>query len=78
MRTTTPAQWKIPYEISPEPMAGLVTGLGGVAAASRAFRGMQLPGACDANLGALRQIDLGRTAGQVVETATRRRPQNGR
>lgn len=69
MRTKTPSQWKIPYEISPEPMAGLVTGLGGVAVASRAFRGMHLPGACDANLGVLRQIAQGRTAGQVVETA---------
>lgn len=69
MRTKTPSQWKIPYEISPEPMAGLVTGLGGVAVASRAFRGMNLPGACDANLGVLRQIEQGRTAGQVVETA---------
>jgi hypothetical protein len=49
-------------------LAGLVTGLGGVAVASRAFRGMRLPGACDANLGVLRQIGQGRTAGQVVET----------
>lgn len=69
MRTKTPSQWKIPYDISSEPMAGLVTGLGGVAVASRAFRGMHLPGACDANLGVLRQIEQGRTAGQVVETA---------
>ena len=30
---------------------------------------MKLPGACDANLGALRQIEQGRTPGQVVETA---------
>jgi hypothetical protein len=69
MRPKTPAQWKIPYEISPEPMAGTVTGLGGVAVASRAFRGMKLPGACDANLGALRRIKLGYTPGEVAETA---------
>lgn len=68
MRPKTPAQWKIPYEISSEPMAGTVTGLGGVAVASRAFRGMKLPGTCDANLGSLRRIKLGRTAGEVVET----------
>jgi hypothetical protein len=68
MRPKTPAQWKIPYEISAEPMAGTVTGLGGVAVASRAFRGMKLPGTCDANLGSLRRIKLGRTAGEVVET----------
>ena len=69
MRPKTPAQWKIPYEISTEPMAGTVTGLGGVAVASRAFRGMKLPGACDANLGELRRIRLGYTAGEAVETA---------
>lgn len=69
MRPKTPAQWKIPYEISNEPMAGTVTGLGGVAVASRAFRGMKLPGACDANLGELRRIRLGYTAGEAVETA---------
>ena len=68
MRTKTPLQWKIPYEISPEPMAGAVTGMGGVAVASRAFRGMRLPGACDANLGPLRKIEKGYTAGQMVET----------
>ncbi len=50
-------------------MAGLVTGPGGVAVAGRAFRGMRLPGACDANLGVLRRIAQGRTAGQAVETA---------
>ncbi len=68
MRPKTPAQWKIPYEISPDPMAGTVTGLGGVAVASRAFRGMKLPGACDANLGSLRRIKLGYTPGEVAET----------
>ena len=49
-------------------MAGAVTGMGGVAVASRAFRGMRLPGACDANLGPLRKIEKGYTAGQMVET----------
>jgi len=67
MRPKTPAQWKIPYEIAPDPMPGTVTGMGGVAVASRAFRGMKLPGACDANLGALRRIRLGHTAGEVAE-----------
>jgi hypothetical protein len=69
VRPKTPAQWKIPYEISPEPMAGTVTGLGGVAVASYGFRGMRLPGACDANLGSLRRIKLGYTPGEVAETA---------
>ena len=68
MRTKTLAQWKIPYAVSPEPMPGVVTGLGGVAVGSRAFRGMQLPGACEANLGMLRQIAAGYSAGQIVET----------
>jgi hypothetical protein len=42
--------------------------LGGVAVASRAFRGMQLPGACEANLGHLRRIAAGYPSGQIVET----------
>ena len=69
MRPTTPAQWKIPYDVSAEPMAGVVTGLGGVAVASRAFRGLQLPGLCDANLAVLRRIAAGYTPGQMAETA---------
>jgi len=68
MRPRTPAQWKIPYEVSAEPMEGLVTGLGGVAVASRAFRGMKLPGLFDANLAALRRIAAGHTPGKVAET----------
>jgi hypothetical protein len=63
------AQWKIPYEIAAQPMPGVVTGLGGVAVGSRAFRGMQLPGACEANLGSLRRIAAGYPSGQIVETA---------
>jgi len=43
--------------------------LGGVAVASRAFRGMQLPGACEANLKHLRRIAAGYPSGQIVETA---------
>jgi hypothetical protein len=69
MRPKTPAQWKIPYEISPEPMAGTVTGLGGIAVTSRAFRGMKLPDACEANLGSLRRIQPGYTPGEVAGTA---------
>lgn len=70
MRPKTPAQWKIPYEISADPMGGTVTGLGGVAVASRAFRGMGLPGACDENLGVLRRIRLGYTAGEIAEAVS--------
>jgi hypothetical protein len=69
MRPRTQAQWKIPYEIAADPMPGVVTGLGGIAVASRAFRGMQLPGACEANLGNLRRIAAGYPCGQIVETA---------
>jgi hypothetical protein len=43
--------------------------LGGVAVGSRAFRGMQLPGACEANLEGLRRIAAGYPSGQIVETA---------
>jgi hypothetical protein len=68
MRTKTPVQWKIPYEISSDPMPGVVTGLGGVAVASRAFRAMHLPGQCEANLEALRRIASGYRSGQIVET----------
>ncbi len=67
MRPRTPAQHKIPYEISSEPVKGLVTGLGGVAIASRAFRGMQLPGLFDANLACLRRINKGTPQGQLGE-----------
>lgn len=69
MKPKTPAQWKIPCETSPAPMAGTVTGLGGVAVAGRAFRGMRLPGACDANPGSLRRIKPGYTPGEVAGTA---------
>ncbi len=68
MRPKTLAQWKIPYAVSSEPMPGVVTGLGGVAVASRAFRGMKLPGACEANLSGLRRIAAGYASGQIVET----------
>lgn len=70
MRPKTPTQWKIPYETSENPVPGTVTGLGGMAIASRVFRGMKLPGACDENLGSLRRIRLGFTAGEFVETST--------
>jgi hypothetical protein len=69
MRPRTPTQWKIPYEISAQPMEGVVTGMGGIAVASRAFRGMKLPGAFDSNLAALRRIAAGYTPGQLAETA---------
>jgi hypothetical protein len=69
MRPKTPAQRKIPCEISPEPMAGTVAGLGGVAVAGRAFRGMKLPDACEAGLGSLRRIRPGYTPGEVAGTA---------
>lgn len=69
MRPITPPQWKIPYEIAAQPMPGVVTGLGGVAVASRAFRGMHLPGACEANLSHLRRIAAGYPSAQIVETA---------
>lgn len=68
MRPTTPNQWKIPYELSSEPLPGSITGLGGAAVICQAFRSMQLPGACEANLAATRKIELGFTAGEMVET----------
>ncbi len=68
MRHTTPKQWKIPYEVSNEPLPGFITGLGGSAIVCQAFRSMQLPGACEANMGQLRKIGLGFTAGEMVET----------
>jgi hypothetical protein len=61
-------QWKVPYEDSTEPLPGCITGLGGSAVISQAFRSMQLPGACEANLGMLRKIGLGFKAGEMVET----------
>ena len=68
MRTKTPTQSKIPYDVSSKPMPGMVTGLGGIAIASRVFRALNLPGSCEANLGALRRISAGYTPGQMVET----------
>jgi hypothetical protein len=68
MRRITPLQWKIPYEVSTEPLPGCITGLGGSAVISQAFRSMKLPGACEANLGILRKIGLGFKAGEMVET----------
>jgi hypothetical protein len=68
MRPPTPLQHKIPYEIAAEPLEGMVTGLGGAAIASRAFRSMQLPGLFDANLACLRRISLGHVQGQLGET----------
>jgi hypothetical protein len=68
MRPPTPLQAKIPYDISTEPMDGSVTSLGGVAVLSRLFRGMKLPGSCDANLEFFRKIALGYQAGQMVES----------
>jgi len=49
-------------------MEGAITSLGGAAVISRLFRGMSLPGSCDANLDFFRKISLGYTAGQMVET----------
>jgi len=68
MRPKTPAQYKIAYEISPKPLDGDITGKGGMPIISQAFRGMKLPGACDANLMNLRKIEAGYTPGQIVET----------
>ncbi|MCK9506631.1 MAG: hypothetical protein M0Q95_20940, partial [Porticoccaceae bacterium] len=61
-------QAKIPYDISTEPMDGSVTSLGGAAVVSQLFRGMKLPGSCDANLEFFRKIALGYQAGQMVES----------
>ncbi len=49
-------------------MKGDYTALGGVAIISRLFRSMSLPGSCDANLEFLRKIELGYTAGQIIES----------
>ena len=73
-RPPTPTQWKIPYDISVEPLDGRVTGHGGVAVTSRAFHGMKLPGNCDANLGSLRKLSSRQQprAGRGVPGCTRR------
>jgi len=68
MRPKTPLQNKMPFAIDPRPMDGFVTAhAGGVAFASRAFRSLNLPGVCDANLPNLRKIEKGYTPGQMVE-----------
>lgn len=68
MRPKTPLQGKMPFAIDPRPMDGFVTAhAGGTAFASRAFRSMNLPGLCDANLPDLRKIEKGYTPGQMVE-----------
>lgn len=68
MRPPIPLQEQIPYEISPEPMEGTVTRHGSMSTLSHIFRGMKLPGVCEANLGFLRKIDLGFTVGEMVES----------
>lgn len=68
MRPKTPAQYKIPYEISDRPLDGDITGKGGIPIIIQAFRGMNLPDACNANLTCPRKIRADCTPGQIVET----------
>ena len=68
MRPRTPLQGKLPFAVDPRPMDGLVTAhAGGVAFVSRAFRSLNLPGLCEANLQSVRKIDKGYVPSQMVE-----------
>lgn len=68
MRPKTPLQNKLPFAIDARPMDGFVTAHGGaVAFVTRAFRSMNLPGLCEANLSAVRKIEKGYSPGQMVE-----------
>ena len=67
MRPPTPLQGKTPFEISPEPLAGITTSRAGLSAVSRVLRAINLPGMCEANL-ALKKRSRGFVAGQVAES----------
>lgn len=66
MRTKTPLQEKTPFAIDEHPMEGTLTAQAGLAAFSRAFRSLGLPGLCQEHL-RVKQRARGFTPGQQVE-----------
>jgi len=58
---------KTPFVIDPEPMTGNCTAHAGLAAASRVYRSLNIPGSCEANL-RLKSRDRGCQSSQVVES----------
>lgn len=67
MRPPTPLMQKTPFAIDPEPMSGALTPFGGLAAVSRVFRSLKLPGVVEANL-PLKQRKRGLDPSQYIES----------
>lgn len=67
MRPTTPLLSKTPFAIDPRPIRGATSARAGVAAISRVYRSLQVPGLVTANVG-IKQRQRGYEAGQYVES----------
>jgi len=59
---------KTPFAIDPEPLAGACSSRAGLAAISRVYRSMGLPGNCTANLMMLKSRRRGLDEGQTIES----------
>lgn len=69
MKTAIPLLEKTPFAIDPKPLEGSHTARAGAALATRIFRNMKLPAACEANLPKHRRTRNGLSPAQYVETA---------
>lgn len=68
MPARLPILHKTPFVIDPNPLSGSCSARAGLAAVSRVFRSLGLPGSCSANLDTLRKRQRGYEEGQVIES----------
>lgn len=68
MPARVPILSKTPFAIDPEPLRGACSARAGLAAVSRVYRSMGLPGSCAANLCGLKSRRRGLDEGQAIES----------
>jgi hypothetical protein len=68
MPAHVPIMRKTPFAIDPNPLTGSCTARAGLAAVSRVFRALGLPGSCEANLGRIKSRQRGLQEAQMLES----------
>jgi len=68
MPARVPILSKTPFAIDPEPLRGACSARAGLAAVSRVYRSLKLPGSCEANLRGIKSRQRGLEEGQTVES----------
>ena len=68
MPAHVPIMHKTPFAIDPEPLRGACSARAGLAAVSRVFRALGLPGSCEANLRGIKSRQRGLEEAQTLES----------